>query len=267
VVGEFLGFVMLIAASVSVASRAEEGDGPAVVIGLGAFCFGVLAALDLRVLRLRRSMSSVKVSLDETSSMRSGVTIFYASRLYRLFRPVLLGTALFVAGYAVGGILGWVSPRSAALPDVAALTGGAVLCLLLAWAIWLVWVAVEIADGGLVRARLVLGPGGIYHRSHTFEHFVPWDAVDDVRADELGGLIIVVRAVPSDGTRVRRTARLRTQSEFRMIPLVVVRARSLVVDPAVAYHAMRYYGTHPEARAELLTVAAERRIRTGNLLD
>lgn len=55
--------------------------------------------------------------------------------------------------------------------------------------------------------------------------------------------------------------------EFTFLPSVVVNGRRLAVDPAVVYHALRYYHAHPEMRAELLTPAGVQRIRSGRLLD
>jgi hypothetical protein len=34
----------------------------------------------------------------------------------------------------------------------------------------------------LTLGRLVLAPDGVYHRSQTFEHFVPWHAMSGVVA-------------------------------------------------------------------------------------
>lgn len=263
---ELLGFILLVVGWFGTLTLGpEERGGPAVVVGLGACCVGMLTALDLRMLRLRRRGSSKAVSLHATGSPYDGVAISYSSRVYRLFRPFLLVTGVIVAGYAAGSALGFGLPPSGPPAGVAALTGGAAVCLLLAWVAWLLWVVVEIADGRVVRACLVLCPGGIYHRSYTFEHFVPWHAVVDVCARELRGPAIVVRALPADGTYVRRTNRLGRQQEFKLLPFLVVPGRSLVVDPAVAYHAVRYYEAHPEAREELLTSAGEQRVRSGQL--
>jgi len=45
-----------------------------------------------------------------------------------------------------------------------------------------------------------------------------------------------------------------------------IRGVSLSVDPALAFHALRYYHANPDARAELDTDAAVRRVRAGAVL-
>ncbi|HEY9474362.1 MAG TPA: hypothetical protein VIS06_10995, partial [Mycobacteriales bacterium] len=65
----------------------------------------------------------------------------------------------------------------------------------------------------------------------------------------------------------RRTSRLWKQDEFRLAPHMVVKAAYLSVDPALAYHALRFYHAHPEARAELADGTALDRLRTARLLD
>lgn len=48
---------------------------------------------------------------------------------------------------------------------------------------------------------------------------------------------------------------------------MTVQAGNLAVDPALVYHALGYYLTHPEARTELATDVGVQRIRTGDLGD
>jgi hypothetical protein len=220
------------------------------------------------MLCLRRGLSARAVSLRATGCADDGVAMFYSPRFYRILRVLLLVTACIVASFAGAGVLGWAAPSGTPPPDPESfLAGGAALSLLFAWVAWLVWVVVEIACRRVARGRLVLRPDGIYHRSFTFEHFAPWHAVVDVSARQFRDPVIVVRAFPTEDTRIRRTSWLGNQQEFKLLPFLAVRGRSLAVDPAVAYHALRYYHAHPEARAELGTFAGEQRIRSGNLLD
>jgi hypothetical protein len=128
------------------------------------------------------------------------------------------------------------------------------------------WAIVQLIDRRVVKGCLVLCPDGIYHRSYTFEHFVPWHCVVDVSADELRGPVIVAKVLSAEGISVRRTSRMGRQWEFKLLPFVVVPGRYLAVDPGLAYHAVRYYESHPGARAELATRAGEDRVRGGNLL-
>jgi hypothetical protein len=235
---------------------------------VGVLGLSGLTALDLWVVHRRRRLPSKVISLQASGSADDGIAMFYSSRFCRLLRALLLATVCVVATFAGAVILGWAAPSPTSPPDADSfLVGGAVLSLLVTWAVWMVWVVVEIAGRRVARGRLVLSPDGIYHRSFTFEHFAPWHAVVDVSARHHGNPLILVRAFPTDDTLVRRTAWLGKQSEFALLPFLVVRCRSLAVDPAVAYHALRYYHAHPEARGELRTVAGEQRIRSGDLLD
>jgi hypothetical protein len=67
------------------------------------------------------------------------------------------------------------------------------------------------------------------------------------RVSAEAGPLIVVRAPPSQNARARRTSWVGKQEEYQLLPNVVVRGRSLAVDPALLYHALRYYFGHPEA--------------------
>jgi hypothetical protein len=239
-----------------------------VVLFGGAICHGMLTALDLWMLRRRRRVWPRSVALQVTGSAYDGVAIFYSTRFFTLFRTLLLASFVAVAGCTAGGIMGGAAPSRTPSLDTPSLTGGVGLMLLLVWVGWLFWVLVEIVGRRVARGRLVVSPDGIYHRSHTFEHFVPWDAVITLHAVQSpGGPLIMATALPSHATRTRRTAWIGKQDEFKQLPYLVVRGRFLAVDPAVAYHSLRYYHAHPESRAELLTPAGEQRIRSGNVLD
>jgi hypothetical protein len=90
---------------------------------------------------------------------------------------------------------------------------------------------------------------------------VPWHAVIDVAAENsYFGPTIKVRALPEDA-RIRRRTWGRWRESLRP-SFFAVYGRALAVDPAVAYHALRYYHAHPRARAELITPAGEQRIRS-----
>jgi hypothetical protein len=243
-----------------------QRGGPMAILTLGVMCSAALVVHDLWIAHVWRRVPSRAISLRATGSGNDGVAVPCRSRISWMIRTLVLVNAVLVAAYATGGALGWMTSASGAPPDIASLTGGAALCLLLTWAVWVLWVVVELAGGRIVRGRLVLRDDGVYHRSYTFEHFVPWHAVVDVSPTEFREPVIVVRAVPTEETCVRRTARAGAQQEYKLLPFIVVRARSLAVNPALVYHALRYYHAHPEARAELRGPAGEQRIRRGNVL-
>jgi hypothetical protein len=263
----FLGILALgILWSAVAALLAEPEIG--VVLFVGAICHGTATGLDLCMLRRRRRVLRRSVAVQVARTAYDGVAMFYSTRFNSLLRALLRASFAVVAGLSAGGILGWLASPHSPTPGTPSLTGAVGTMLLLVWVGWLFWVLVEIIGGRIGRGRLVIGPNGIYHRSHTFEHFVPWDAVVAVHAvQSRGGPLVMVSTVPSGKSYTRRTAWLGKQDEFKLLPYVVVRGDFLAVNPAVAYHGLRYYHAHPEARAELLTSVGEHRFRTGSILD
>jgi hypothetical protein len=51
--------------------------------------------------------------------------------------------------------------------------------------------------------------------------------------------------------------------EVEVLPIMVIRTAWLGADPATVYHALSFYHTHPDLRAELATPDAVQRIRNG----
>jgi hypothetical protein len=256
----FLGLLALGSIGLGALALSSGALGHAAFLLMVGVFFGSIATLSLSMWRTRRPGSPRSVALQATGSNYEGVTISFSARLYNGVTAIMLMGSAFLALYATGGIMKWKMPPFVPRPgviSVALSVAGALFCL---------WLFTEFATGRIAKGYLTLTPGGIYHRSHTFDHFVPWDTVLDVSAVEFhSGQFIAVNALPSGDTRVRRTHWIGKQEEFRLLPFLVVRARSLAADPAVAYHALRYYFAHPEARAELLMPAGEQRIRSGNL--
>jgi hypothetical protein len=233
---------------------------PAAFLLGGGIYLGLGTSLCFLLLRTRRCVSPKAITLRVTGSGEGGVLVAYSSWLYRCLAAIILLTFLVFTGLALSALAGWVIPPFVAPPSALSTV------IFIAAGMYFLWIVIDIASGRLARGRIVLGPQGIYHRSLTFEHFAPWDTVHTVAAEDVGGPLIVAKAFPADHSRVRRTSRAGKQQEFQMLPYVAVRGRSLAVDPAVLYHALRYYHAHPEARAELATDAGLHRIRSGNLL-
>lgn len=136
------------------------------------------------------------------------------------------------------------------LVAIAALSGNwpvAAVCILLAvFLVWFLVVLLRLAPG-----RIELTAEGIAHRSLTFEHFVPWFAVYDVVAESAETPLLVVKAHPSDGTRVRRhTGRLGAY-ESQFLPFVVARTYWLGANAVPAYEALSFYFRNASRRSEL----------------
>lgn len=283
------GFLALIALGLvwlGVSELAAGRPENAVLPVAGAVYLGTLTAVSVRMWHLRRPGSPRSVTLRTTGSGPEGVSISCSVFMYCSAAVLLVmssaGLALLTASLvpAAGDWEPFTSPSGAidVGSGIAYLLYLGVIAFSGAVALLCLWLFLEMATGRIALGRLVLGPDGIHHRSQAFEHFVPWHAVVDVEAAELvtgatdWGLIrsphVIVTALPTEDTRVRRTAWwARRFLEFTFLPSVVVNGRRLAVDPAVAYHALRYYHAHPEMRAELRTPAGVQRIRSGRLLD
>lgn len=256
----YLGALTLLAGGLGSWALLSGQPGPAIFLLGGGAYLGLVTVLSGWLLRTRRHLSPKAVTLQVTGSAEDGVRIAYSGWLYRWLATMMLLTFAVFSGVVLSGLAGWVIPPFASPPGVVSVG------LLSAAGLYCLWILIEMASGRLARGRVVLSPQGIYHRSLTFEHFAPWYAVNAVSAEDLNGPVIVAKAFPSDHTRVRRTSWVGKQQEFQLLPYTAVRGRSLAVDPAVLYHALRYYHAHPEARPELATDAGVRRIRNGNRL-
>ena len=55
------------------------------------------------------------------------------------------------------------------------------------------------------------------------------------------------------------------QPEFTLAPHTAIKGKYISVNPALAFHALRYYLAHADTRAELRSDAAVNRARSGNL--
>jgi hypothetical protein len=108
---------------------------------------------------------------------------------------------------------------------------------------------------------LGLSPEGVYHWSWFGCRFFPWDAITAVRAIERRGPTVEL-VVSGDDDRERDPADswLVVLSSFRK-SMRYVNAGYLAVDPALAYHGLRFYHEHPDHRHELATDAGIERLR------
>jgi hypothetical protein len=123
----------------------------------------------------------------------------------------------------------------------------------------------------LVRKRkemgLGLGPDGIYYWTWFGCCFVAWDWIARINvasrtgpgAQLIAGEPLELPPNPEENWVARHFDRFRRKKHL-------INLGYLAVNPAIAYHALRFYHAHPEHRAELSTNAAVERIRQGNLL-
>ncbi|PZS10788.1 MAG: hypothetical protein DLM55_03075 [Acidimicrobiales bacterium] len=257
----YLGFLTLLASGLGFwALLSGQYRSAIFLFGSGVYS-GLVTSLSLRLLRTRRQMSPTAITLGKTESTEDGVVIAYSGWLYSCLAMLILLTLVVLTDLVLSGLAGWQLPLFRSPPGVVSTVISS------AFGLYFLWIVIDMVSGRLARGRVVLSPDGIYHRSLTFEHFAPWHAVYTISAEDAGVPLIVAKVSPCNHTRIHRTSWVGTQQEFKLLPSAAVRAPSLEVDPAVLYHALRYYHAHPEARPELATEAGVRRIQTGDLLE
>jgi hypothetical protein len=236
-------------------AQGELADG--VFLAVACIYLGHLAGFCVWALRMRRRGVVRSVPVPFLGSIERGVEFRYARTGYYLFGSVMLITVVCSAS-----LLAALAVRSLR----SELSGSELFFMLIFGFMTLAgpWFVVEMVRQWRARSRVVLSRRGLHHRRVTFEHFLPWDAVYGVSTEQAGGdPLIVVKAQHVAGMSVHRFRPVGSEEELRVLPFMLVRARWLAVDPALLYHAMRYYFLHPEHRAELGTDAALDRIRRG----
>ena len=107
----------------------------------------------------------------------------------------------------------------------------------------------DVLRGRLSRGYVALSPLGITHHSWSFTIFVRWESVFGVETQE--GSLLAVLVSANATPRVERHARGWRQPELVALPQLLIRGGYLSVDPALLLRVLEFYGTHPEARAEL----------------
>lgn len=158
------------------------------------------------------------------------------------------------------GALGVFAASAALGASAASLTAAFLLGLLILAAMALIVTFLRMAPG-----RLTLTTTGIHHQSLTFRHFVPWYAVYDVEAGWINGPTVIIKALPSEDTKLTRHTGLLGTQEAQLLPFVVVRALWMANSPTALYRTAAFYLANPEKRHELASKAAVQRIAAGRL--
>jgi uncharacterized Tic20 family protein len=197
----------------------------------------------------RRRRSSRTGTLTAAPDGARGVTFTYSAWLYYWVTALLVMSELAVLAVTAGAAL-----SATAVGAVMAVVIGVVAVV----AGWFLVIMLRLAPG-----KIILSSTGVYHRGVTSTHFIPWHAIVAVSAGWLGTPIIAVMATPSDDTRVRRYMGRFRSGEVQFLPIMVVRAVWLATDPATVYHALSFYCSHPDLRAELSTPDALDRVSGG----
>lgn len=126
------------------------------------------------------------------------------------------------------------------------------------------WFLIDIVRGRIERGYILLTPQGVHHRSALLEEYLPWESIVRVSAANQQGPMIILD-VAANGVRRRFTSRVTLHRSPSAGP-AKISCRALAADPALAYHALVFYRTHPAARAELAGDAGIKRIRRGDLV-
>jgi hypothetical protein len=120
--------------------------------------------------------------------------------------------------------------------------------------------------------RLLLAPSAVVLAMGGARTVVPWEAIQQVRATEVTTHVrgVAVRE-PLVGIDVSDPQAIQTGPlERLLLPLnrrlaadITLPIRTLDIDPALLYEALRYYHQHPQARAELATEDGLARMQHG----
>jgi hypothetical protein len=180
--------------------------------------------------------------------------------LWLIIGAVLLGGALL-------GAVGWVVAFTSNPLDIGALLYGAVLLLV---ATSLAALVIEGLRGKAVRGELQISAQGIRYRTLAYDASMDWCVLERVSIVGGDSLRMVLMGYANMAPSVQGRSWLMRPSKAVLAQAaeatIAITGVSLSVDPALAFHTLRYYHAHPEARAELGTDAAVRRVRAGAVL-
>jgi hypothetical protein len=219
-----------------------------VPLAAAALYLGHVVALGTRVWWPRQRSSRTE-TLTAAPDGATGVTFSYSAWAYYWVTALLVMSELVAIAAGLGAAL-----SATVVGAVAAIVIGVVVLVVG----WVLVTMLRLAPG-----KVILCPAGVYHRGLTSTHFVPWHAIVAVSAGWLGTPVIAVKAIPSQDTRVRRYMGRFRSGEVQFLPLMVIRAAWLATDPTTVYHALSFYGSHPDLRTELGTPDALDRISNG----
>ncbi|MGH3546195.1 MAG: hypothetical protein ACRDPW_09765, partial [Mycobacteriales bacterium] len=187
----YLGTLTLLAGGLGFWALVTGQPGPAVLLLGGAAYLGLVASLSLRLLGVRGG-SAMEIAPGAGRSGERGVRIPYSRWIRRGLATIVALTFAGLVGLALSGLAGWVVPPFRSPPGPIT-----TIVFTTTFACYFLWLLVDMATGRWARGRVVLSPQGIYHRSLTFEHFVPWQAVYAISAEDMGGPLILAKAFPS----------------------------------------------------------------------
>ncbi|MGH3623057.1 MAG: hypothetical protein ACRDQ5_14885 [Sciscionella sp.] len=230
-----------------------------VALGIPLF-FGIIGDLIITRLRLRRR-DAAKAHCGPVAELGEiGLVLPYSRPLAVIYTVGLVFLLLVFLLLFTSALLVVAADGTHNLIDLIQAVLSGVLTLAAAAQV------LDLARRKLRRGQLALTPSGVYHDGWSFSCFVPWEDVMYVSARDGDGPVIALATADTDRQWYRRRTRLRRPPEMAYAPNIGIQARYLTVDPALAYHALRFYRAHPDARAELGTVTGAQRVRSGTVV-
>lgn len=186
-------------------------------------------------------------------------------------RSLWVALWLIVWGSLLIGVLllavSWLVAFTSSPLNVTALLYGVVMVLA---ALPLAALAIDGLRGKALRGELLMSAQGIRYRSLAYDAWMEWPALQRVSIVGGDSLRIVLMGYANMAPTVLGRSWLMRPSKAVLAQAaeatIAIRGVSLSVDPALAFHTLRYYHANPEARAELGTDAAVRRVRAGAVL-
>lgn len=231
----FFSLFTLLCAVVTVTAIGAGQFDQVAFFGLGVLLFGHLAGMSISFLRSPRPATS-QPPTGVTDQGERGLAFPYARLAYYWLTSVLVLIVIFFVGLAytlakVGTPVAWV-----------------IVVVAIASALFIVWFLATFLR--LAPGSIVVTPSGIYHRSLTFEHFVPWHTVEFVRAREGRSPWILIKALRASDTRERKyTGFLGAGAEG--LPSMIVRTYWLGANALPAYLTTKHYFENPGERSKL----------------
>ncbi len=245
-----------VAAGVSIFLPGFNDDRAFILALAPPFCFGVAGITIVTKLRVRSRPTTAVHSTSVSAVGGPALVIPYSLALGVIYWVITATMIVLFLVLAVGAVLGLAATgfRDAGLLVAALVSVGFV--------VYLSWFVIEVLRRRIVRGALILSPRGIYHRSWSFDNFLPWDSAVSVTAGELDGQLITVAADENAEPQFDRRTRMWKQPELKRAPHMAIRGMCLSINPALALHTLRYYLDQPGARQELATEVGVNRVRS-----
>lgn len=249
-----------VAAGVSIFLPGFNDDRAFILVIAAPLCFGLAGIAIVTRLRVRSRPTTAVHSTSMSAVGGPALVIPYSLALGVIYWVIGVATIVLFLIIAVVAVVGLASTR---FRDGVLLVEALVS---IGFVVYLSWIVIEVLRRRVVRGALILSPRGIYHRSWSFDNFLPWDSAVSVTADEFDSQLITVEAYENAEPRFQRRTRIWKQPELKLAPRMAIRGIYLSINPALALHTLRYYLDQPGARQELATEMGVNRIRNGRFV-